>query len=242
MPKAIDSFLEQNYENKELVIIDDISTDGTHEIIAAYQEKFPQFIFWVREKDYGISHARNLALKHTTGDVIGFLGANDFLHKNFFEEMNYYAEQNPQFDVIYFNSYRVGNSANFLPSALKKVTNESLIEYAPIGCGESFYYKRKIFDEFKFNEKNRYCPSYELNLAIVAKGNCIFYPVNIPAVFNSDNDNSASWSRELKENLEIVAVQFKYAKNLAETFKIFWRAKKLIIKNRNAFHQISGSI
>lgn len=242
LSKALDSFLEQNYSDKELLIIDDISTDGTHEIIAAYQEKFPQFIFWIKEKDYGISHARNLALKHVSGDVVGFLGADDFLHKNFFEEMNYYAEKNPNFDVIYFNSYCVGMSAAFRDSSAKQVNVRNLIKLAPIGCGEAFYYRRKIFDEFKFNEKNRYSMDYELNMAIAAKQKYIFYPVNITAVFNVDIGTNVSSSQALKQRLETVAVQLKYARTLMETCRIFWRAKKLIIRNRNAFHQISGSI
>lgn len=242
LPKAIQSFLDQNYAQKELLIIDDISTDETHQIINDYVQKFPQFIRWIKEKDYGIAHARNLALKHASGDLIGFLGGNDLLHKNFFEEMAYYIAKNPHFDVIYFNSYDVAKGANFVPSALKKVTLENLIEYAPIGCAESFYYRREIFKDAKFNEKNRYCASYELNLALASQRGCIFYPVNITAVFNGENETTATWSNELKESLEIVAVQFKYAKNTAEKLKIFWRTKKLIIKNRNTFHQISGSI
>jgi len=242
LPRAIDSFLEQNYPDKELLIIDDISTDETHKIIFDYAQKFPQIIRWIKEKDYGIAHARNLALKHASGDVIGFLGGNDSLHKNFFDEMAYYVAKNPHFDVIYFNSYVVAKEIDFLPSALKKVTLENLIEYAPIGCAEAFYYRREVFDEVKFNEKNRYCASYELNLALASKRQCVFYPVNIAAVFNGKYENSKNWSSELKASLEIVAVQFKYAKNTVEKFKIFWRTKKLIIKNRNTFHQISGSI
>ena len=106
----------------------------------------------------------------------------------------------------------------------------------------NFYYRKKLFDEFKFNEKNRYSMDYEFNLAIVARSNYVFYPVNIAAVFNVDLKENNSHSSELKKSLEIIAVQFKYAKSLLEKLKIFWRTKKLIIKNRNAFNQISGSI
>ena len=83
---AIESFLAQSYENKELVIVDGISTDGTHEIISDYEKRFPQTIKWIQEKDSGISNARNIALKYVSGDVVGFLGCDDFFHKNFFAE------------------------------------------------------------------------------------------------------------------------------------------------------------
>ncbi len=242
LSKAIESFLEQDYESKELLILDDISTDKTHEIIQNYQQKFPQFIRWIKEKDSGISQARNIALKHVTGDVVGFLGADDFLHKNFFSEMAYYAKKNPKFDVIYFNSYCVGFSNSFDASATIPVTVRNLIKHCPIGSGESFYYRRKIFDEFKFNEKNRYSMDYELNMALAATKKFLFYPVNITAVFNVNTGENISASSGTRQRLETIAVQMKYAKNLLEKAKILWRGKKMILKNHSQFHQAIHSI
>jgi glycosyltransferase involved in cell wall biosynthesis len=240
--KAIESVLEQDYADKELIIIDDISTDKTHEIIASYQDKFPKIIRWIKERDYGISHARNLALKHVTGDIVGFLGADDFLHKDFFKELPYYAKQNPNFDVMYFNSYCVGNTAGFCSSASTSITVRNLIKSCPIGSGESFYYRKEIFDHFQFNEKNRYSMDYELNMAIAAARKFIFYPVNIVAVFNLDRGDNISSANKLKQRLETIAVQMKYAKTMVDQLRIVWRSKKLIFKNRNNFHQISRSI
>jgi glycosyltransferase involved in cell wall biosynthesis len=243
LPKAIESFLSQNYEAKELLIVDDISTDGTHAIIADYQARFPQFIKWIKEKDSGISNARNIALRQVTGDVVGVLGADDFLHKNFFEEMKYYAEQNPSFDVMYFNSYSVGFASGFDPSASIAMTKRNLIKRCPIGSGESFYYRREIFDSFQFNERNRYCMDYELNMALVSSRKSdgkkySFYPVNITAVFNTNTGENISSANSLKQRLETISVQLKYSKKFPEKFKIFWRKKKLILRNFEQFKNI----
>jgi len=156
--------------------------------------------------------------------------------------MAYYAAQNPSFDVMYFNSYCVGKSAAFSASATKRVDVRNLIKHCPIGSGESFYYRREIFNHFKFNEKNRYCMDYELNMAIAATEKFIFYPVNITAVFNLDRGDNISSASKIKQRLETIVVQMKYARNFREQMKIFWRSKKLILKNRNSFHQISRSI
>lgn len=237
---AIESFLEQSYENKELLILDDISTDGTHKIIQNYQQKFPQLIRWIKEKDFGISHGRNLALKHVTGDVVGFLGADDLLHKNFFEEMVYYAKINPAFDVIYFNSYSIGASSGFDASAEIRATRRNFIKYCPIGSGESFYYRRKIFDKYKFNEKNRYSMDYELNMALSCDRSVMFYPVNISAVFNTHTGENISSANSLKQRLETIVVQLKYAQTPLEKARIFWRGKKLILKNFAEFKTIQA--
>ena len=247
LPAAIESFLVQNSQEKELLILDDISTDGTHEIIAAYQQKFPQLIKWIKEKDTGISQGRNIALKHVTGDLVGFLGADDFLHKDFFAEAKYYFEMNPTFDVMYFNSYSVGEVNDFDASSFTPVNVRNLIRYCPIGSGESFYYRREIFDNFKFNEKNRYSMDYELNMALAAakKSNgkkYSFYPVNITAVFNTHTGENISSANSLKQRLESIAVQLKYAKCSIAKARIFWRAKKLIAKNFTEFKKISKNI
>ncbi|MDX2082735.1 MAG: glycosyltransferase [Rickettsiales bacterium] len=243
LSKAIESFLAQNYDDKELLIIDDISTDKTHEIIAHYQKKFPHLIKWIKEKDSGISNARNIALKYVSGDLVGFLGADDFLHQDFFSQLKYYLAVNSDFDVVYFNSYSIGASNGFSPSSNIAITVRNLIKYCPIGSGESFYYRREIFDIFKFNEKNRYSMDYELNMAIAASKKIdgkkySFYPVNISAVFNYNSGENISSSNSIKQRLETICVQLKYAKNLLEKLKIFWRGKKLIAKNFSEFSQI----
>lgn len=247
LPKAVESFLAQNYDNKELLIIDDISTDGTHEMIASYQQKFPQFIKWVKEKDSGISNARNIALKHVTGDLVGFLGADDFLHKDFFSEVKYYFDVNQNFDVMYFNSYCVGEVSGFDASSQISVNVRNLIKRCPIGSGESFYYRREVFDSFKFNEKNRYSMDYELNMALASakKPNgkkYSFYPIDIAAVFNTHTGENISSANGLKQRLETIAVQLKYAKCGISKARIFWRGKKLIAKNFAAFQKISQAI
>jgi glycosyltransferase involved in cell wall biosynthesis len=239
LSKAIESFLEQKYKVKELLIVDDISTDETHKIIATYQENFPHIIHWIREKDIGISHARNIAIKRARGDLIGFLGADDFLHKDFFDEMIYYVEKNPSFDVIYFNSYCVGMSSGFSASSTISITPRNLIKHAPIGSGESFYYRKNIFDSFKFNEKNKYCMDYEFNMALASsQKKYLFFPVNIEAVFNQNTGVNHTSLNSTKQRLETLAVQLKYAKNLLAKLKIFWRGKKLILKNFHSFNQI----
>jgi glycosyltransferase involved in cell wall biosynthesis len=247
LPSAIDSFLAQDYHDKELLIVDDISTDGTHEIISHYQEKFPQLIRWIKEKDSGISHARNIALKHAAGNLIGFLGADDFLHKDFFAKAKYYFEVNPNFDVIYFNSYSIGADNGFSNSAAINISSRNLIKYCPIGSGESFYYRREVFDSFKFNEKNRYSMDYELNMALASTKKSdgkkyAFYPVNVTAVFNVNTGENISSANSLKQRLETISVQLKYSKDMFAKLRIFWRGKKLIAKNFSKFQQILKEI
>ncbi len=237
---AIESFLAQSYENKELIIVDGISTDGTHEIISSYEKRFPQTIKWIQEKDSGISNARNIALKYVTGDVVGFLGCDDFFHKNFFAEFFYYAAINPNFDVAYFNSYCIGFSNSFLNSAAISMTRRNLVKRCQIGSGESFYYRKKIFETRKFNEKNLYSMDYELNMELVTSKKYLFFPINITSVFNQNIGTNQSSLNSIKQRLETVFVQLKYSKNLREKLHTLWRAKKLLLKNFSSLNQLNS--
>ncbi|MCX9014427.1 MAG: glycosyltransferase family 2 protein [Candidatus Methanoperedens sp.] len=85
LQRCIDSVSAQTYPNKELIIIDGGSTDGTIEIISSSQDKIT---YWQSEPDNGIYNAWNKALGKSKGDWILFLGSDDYLWKNsVFEEI-----------------------------------------------------------------------------------------------------------------------------------------------------------
>lgn len=72
--KAIESFLDQDLEAKELVVIDGGSKDGTVEILSA--TKLPQ-IRYISERDSGIYDAWNKGVKMAKGNWVHFLGSDD---------------------------------------------------------------------------------------------------------------------------------------------------------------------
>ncbi len=77
---TIQSVLTQSYPDIEYIIVDGGSTDGTVDII----KKYSKVLFkWISEPDNGIYHALNKGLALATGEVIGFLHADDILHDYF---------------------------------------------------------------------------------------------------------------------------------------------------------------
>jgi glycosyltransferase len=72
---CLTSVARQNYSNKEHVIVDGASTDGTIEIINNYIDNIARFR---SESDNGIYDALNKGIELATGEVVGFLHADDF--------------------------------------------------------------------------------------------------------------------------------------------------------------------
>lgn len=78
--EAIESAIKQDYENLEIVISDDGSIDGTAEIIAQWQSRYPERLVALLNKDnVGITRNSNRALRACTGDFIAFQGGDDIL-------------------------------------------------------------------------------------------------------------------------------------------------------------------
>jgi len=77
---AIESAVNQEYENLEVVISDDGSTDGTAKIIAQLQSRYPERLVALLNKDnVGVTRNCNRALHACTGEFIAFLGGDDAL-------------------------------------------------------------------------------------------------------------------------------------------------------------------
>lgn len=75
--KAVDSVLSQTYAPIEVIIINDGSTDGIEKLTPILEEKGTIVI---SQKNQGAASARNLGIKHATGEYIQFLDADDILH------------------------------------------------------------------------------------------------------------------------------------------------------------------
>ncbi len=75
LQQCIDSVSSQTYTNRELIVIDGGSTDGTVELLTRNRDKLS---YWISEPDHGIYSAWNKGLARAKGDWICFVGADDF--------------------------------------------------------------------------------------------------------------------------------------------------------------------
>ena len=78
--ECIDSVLSQTYDNWELLIVDDCSSDNSYELIAGYHDKRITLIGL--EKNVGAAEARNIAIREAKGRYIAFLDSDDVWNLN----------------------------------------------------------------------------------------------------------------------------------------------------------------
>jgi glycosyltransferase involved in cell wall biosynthesis len=75
--QTIDSVLAQTYQNWEMLIIDDCSTDGSYDIALKYAEKDTRIRVYRMGKNGGAAFARNKAIELSRGDYLAFLDSDD---------------------------------------------------------------------------------------------------------------------------------------------------------------------
>lgn len=110
LEQCLDSVLDQNYKDLEVIIINDESTDGSGVICADYKRKYPGIVRYLAQKHQGLSVARNNGVKLAKGDYIIFLDSDDFLHDRLELLAGIIAGCN--YDIVAYSWYEVPDGQN----------------------------------------------------------------------------------------------------------------------------------
>ncbi|MBH8566024.1 glycosyltransferase family 2 protein [Nostoc sp. CENA67] len=101
--EAIESVFAQTYENWELLLVDDGSTDNSTAIALQYAEKYPEKVRYLehdRHQNLGMSATRNLGIRNAKGEYIALLDADDVWLPQKLERQLAIMESNPQAKVV----------------------------------------------------------------------------------------------------------------------------------------------
>ncbi len=104
LKECIDSVINQKYENYELILVDNASTDDSLEICNSYKESDSRISVLQIYENNGVSKARNLGLKNASGDYVLFLDSDDFyIDNSFLNKVNSLLEKKDE-DIVLFKS------------------------------------------------------------------------------------------------------------------------------------------
>ena len=84
--QCLDSILQQTYQNLEILIINDGSTDGSDAICREYLEKMNEYPT-LQKENTGISDTRNVGIRQATGEYVTFVDSDDWIEKTYIEEL-----------------------------------------------------------------------------------------------------------------------------------------------------------
>ena len=167
---AIESALGQTYGPKEVVVVDDGSTDDSAEVAARYP------VTCVRQRNRGLAEARNRGLRESTGAFVVFLDADDLLLPGALAAGVQSLAAHPQCAFVFGGYKHIAYDGSALP--LKPPPDDpgsylDLLHYNHVGCPAAAMYRRDIFDLVgAFDSRFNPAEDYELYLRIARR-----YPI-----------------------------------------------------------------
>lgn len=97
LSEALQSVFSQTFEDFEVIVVDDGSTDNTADIVKEYGNS----LRYIRQKNQGPSAARNLGIRRAEGKYIAFLDADDWWNQNHLTELLECCELTPDAGLVY---------------------------------------------------------------------------------------------------------------------------------------------
>ena len=92
LKNCIDSLLKQNFEDYEIIVINDLSPGNAEEIIKSYNDK--KIVYIKNKTNKGIGYNRNLGIKKAKGEYVCFIDSDDYVKENFISKMYNYSKEN----------------------------------------------------------------------------------------------------------------------------------------------------
>ena len=126
LPQCLDSVLDTDFSDYEIILIDDGSTDGKSGTICdEYAGKYPDLITVIHQENGGLGAARNTGIEHASAEYVLFIDSDDYIDPSVFDGLSVYIEKYHS-DIYMFGRYL----------EIDGDITESVVDHFPIG--ESF--------------------------------------------------------------------------------------------------------
>jgi glycosyltransferase involved in cell wall biosynthesis len=182
--QAIESALDQTYANKEVIVVDDGSTDRSLPII----QRFDQYIHWETQPNQGGNITRNRLLELSTGEWLQYLDADDYLLPEKVQKQVNFLSLFPDSDVIWspgLVEYQEENSSYIQPGPIHKETDlwVLLARWFLPQTGRVIWRKKALIDVGNWKVDQPCCQEHELYLRLLIAGKKFRYLCESDSVY-----------------------------------------------------------
>ena len=140
---SIKSVIAQTYQDWELIVVDDCSSDNTIEIIEKFNE--PRIRLFVNDKNSGAAMARNRALREAKGRWIAFLDSDDiWLPEKIKHQISYMERNNYSFTYTDYRTQLNGEWLPYINTAPNMINKKKLYNYCYFSTITVMYDREKV--------------------------------------------------------------------------------------------------
>lgn len=104
LERCVNSLVQQKYKNIEIILVDDYSTDGSRELAQKLAKKDSRCIFIQRERNGGLSAARNTGMEAASGEWLTFVDSDDWVTEDYISAM-YDVAQKDNAEIVMSSIY-----------------------------------------------------------------------------------------------------------------------------------------
>lgn len=199
LPATIRNILETDYPSKEIIVIDDGSTDDTPDVVKPYLGQ----VKYIRQDNAGLSGARNTGIAHVAGDYVLFLDSDDLIGESSITDRVRFLEENTEYDIAVCSNYlfseqdgsgRVIKNGRWIVPKRNLTTHLFHFNIAP---PNAFLLRKHVVDEVGlFDVSLKACEDYDYWLRCIKKSFKIGYSRGVVYYRRHASSMSANLTRQ----------------------------------------------
>lgn len=219
--EAIESVLAQTYRYYEIIVIDDGSPDNTAEVANQYQG-----VRYIRQKNQGLSGARNTGIRESQGKYLVFLDADDRLLPGALQAGINCLHVHPECAFVSGHHRYIKADGSLLneypPEPIDDDHYMALLKRNYIGMHATVMYQRYIFEQVGlFNTSLKSCEDYEMYLRIAQKFPVYRHEQMVAEYRWHDANMTRNSKKMLTSVLQALGSQWDYIKNHPEYIQAY---------------------
>lgn len=224
LKQTIDSILAQSFQEFEIIVIDDGSTDNTKDLIATYTDKRIHYFY---QENQGLPSSWNLGIKKSGAEYLAFLDSDDIWLKDKLQTQISFIENSPLHQMGCTTAYflhTINNKYKTIIPRTQNTTLRSILWKNILHIGTTLLCKRTVFDdigEFDTNLRRGQDTDWLIRYRKKFQIGVIQHPL---AVFNQHLSRSA----EIMEQSHLFFLE-KHKNILQEQGTLFHKRKKALV-------------
>lgn len=228
--QSIESIIKQDYSNWDLIINDDCSTDGTKETLSYYEKKHTNISIIYNDKNKGIANGLNNCLKHSKGEYIAIMDADDISLPNRIKKEVNYLESHLDISVVGSSMIVFDSSGNRGIRSLPTILNrDSFLTGSPFAHPTTMI-RRSVMNELGgYSVSTNRALDLDLWFRLYEQG---FKGVNLEEPLYKYRETVLDYKRRtFSASLDISKTFFKGFKEISIPWYQRWRALKPIVSS-----------
>ncbi|MGL5633635.1 MAG: glycosyltransferase [Sarcina sp.] len=204
---SIESIIKQTYQNLELLVIDDGSTDKTKEIVMNFEDNRIKYFY---QSNSGQAVAKNLGIENAVGDYIAFIDSDDIYIEMKLELQKKYLEDNKNIGCVYTNiEVFEDNKGNYILSSEVEFSKRedflaSILFRQIVPNPIALMIKKESLGSIRFDKKYRYAEDYKFTIELAKQMSFGYLDKNLYLYRRHDSNVTNNHQKQVNAEISVI--------------------------------------